>query len=278
MAEWNMTEGAIRRPGGPFQRNEAEIARLRLAGKLVSGILEGLKRIIRPGISTMDINNWCEKEISCAGARPAPPRYGFPAAVCTSVNDVAVHGVPGKRILQNGDLITVDISLEQGGWFGDGAATYAVGSVSPPLRTLWVKAEKILKEVMGSLEPGMDSNRIGELLSILADRQGVSILSECSGHGIGRDLHELPLIPSVKQKKQGLPLGPGSVFTLEPVFTLKPGRLIHPAGPWNLRTEDALPTLQWEFMIAMNDTGAEILTRHSFCQFRERTTHDMRQT
>jgi methionyl aminopeptidase len=245
-------------------KREPELARLRLAGKLVSELLEQLRTVIKVGMRTDEIDLWCKKELFLAGANPAPPLYGFPATVCTSVNDVAVHGVPGRRILKDGDVITVDISLELGGWFADGAATYQLGVVSDPVKLLYRRAQRVLEKTVALLQAGMDSNRIGLIVSALAKEHGVFVLPDCSGHGIGRELHEVPIIPYTRQERAGILLPPGSVFTLEPVFTLKESRLIKTDDTCNLRTADSLPTMQWEFMLAMAADGVEVLTKHSF--------------
>jgi len=245
---------------GVAVRNPSEIARLRLASRIVGEILSALEPIMVPGISTGKISLFCEKHLRRLNAQSASSLLGFPGTVCTSVNAVAVHGIPGDRILQGGDIVTVDLSLEIGGWFGDGAVTFGIGKVSPEVGRLLRVAKKATIAGITATRPGVDSLEIGRAVERYVDAMGMSVIADCLGHGIGRSLHEPPVIPFCSYKGKGFRLEEGMVFTIEPVVTLAASGLVEAGDGWSKLTSTGLPAAQWEHTVLVTRSGCEVLT------------------
>ncbi len=245
---------------GRIIRSGPEISRLRLAARLVSDILIRLDDVVREGVSTAEISKWCEREIARGSAESAARAAGFPAAVCTSVNEVAVHGIPGDRRLHPGDIVTVDISIETGGWYGDAAATFAVYPLDPVIEKLLKASQEATMAGIEAIRPGRSIGSIGRSIYNCARKYGFSVISSCVGHGIGRALHESPIVPSTHHKENGLTLEEGMIFTVEPVITLKESGLKEGGDGWSKVTVSGLPTAQWEHTVLVTGQGAEILT------------------
>jgi methionyl aminopeptidase len=237
-----------------------EISRLRVASRLVSDILMRLDDVVSEGVSTAEISKWCEKEIARSGAESAARSTGFPAAVCTSVNEVAVHGIPGARILYPGDIVTVDISVKTGGWYGDGAATFGVYPLDPVVEKLLKASRAATMAGIEAIRPGLAIGGIGRAIYNCARKYGFSVISSCVGHGIGKALHESPIVPSSIHEGEGLTLQEGMIFTVEPVITIRESELKDGGDGWSKVTVSGLPTAQWEHTVLVTGHGAEILT------------------
>lgn len=232
-----------------------------MASRLVADILGRLGEVVCEGATTARIAAWCEKEMRRFGARSAALTAGFPAAVCTSVNEVAVHGIPGARALRPGDILTVDISLELGGWFGDGAASYGIEPLDPVVERLLKAAEEATLAGIEVIRPGIPIGSIGKAIQKRANLDGFTVIPSCVGHGIGRSLHEPPVVPSTSHQGNGVSLKEGMIFTVEPVLTFKDTALRDGGDGWSKVTVSGLPAAQWEHTVLVTAGGAEILTR-----------------
>ncbi len=231
-----------------------------MASRIVSDLLLRLDDVIREGVSTAEISKWCEKEIGRSGAESAALSIGFPAAVCTSVNEVAVHGIPGGRRMHPGDIVTVDISVKTGGWYGDGAATFGVYPLDPIVERLLKASQEATMAGIEAIRPGLAIGNIGKAIYNSARKNGFSVISSCVGHGIGKALHEPPIVPSTLHEGDGLTLREGMIFTVEPVITIRESELKDGGDGWSKVTVSGLPSAQWEHTVLVTGDGAEILT------------------
>lgn len=242
-------------------KNEKDIEFLRKAGRLVSDTLAMIESEIRPGITTDQINTLVHEYTIRHHAVPAPLHYkGFPKSVCTSVNDVICHGIPGDRILVDGDIINVDVTSILNGYYADANRTFFVGTPGPDAVKIVSVAGNSLKASLEMAKPG---NRIGDLgwaIQRYAEGQGCSVVREFVGHGIGFEFHEAPQVPHFGRKGTGIELVPGMVFTIEPMINLGSYKLKILEDKWTAITADGSLTAQFEQTILITDTGYESLT------------------
>lgn len=242
-------------------KNEKDIEFLRRAGRLVSDTLSLVESAIHPGMTTEEINKLVHDYTIKNLAIPAPLNYkGFPKSVCTSVNDVICHGIPGDRILKDGDIINVDVTSVLDGYFADASRTFFVGTPGQEAVKIVNVARNSLK---ASLELARPGNRIGDLgwaIQRYAEGQGCSVVREFVGHGIGFEFHEAPQVPHFGRKGTGVELIPGMVFTIEPMINLGDYRLKILEDKWTAITADGSLTAQFEQTILITDTGYESLT------------------
>jgi methionyl aminopeptidase len=220
-----------------------------------------MEDFLEPGMTTLEISRYCSKEIEKNGAASAALSLGFPGAVCTSVNSVAVHGIPGKRKLLQGDIITIDISLFSGGWFSDAAASYSIGVVSPVAERLLQSAYGATMAGISVVKPGAKTTDIGKAIYQYAHGRNLFVIPSCVGHGIGQTLHEPPVIPSTLHPGEGVMLEEGMVFTIEPVLTLKKCCLTLSEDGWSRVTSSGLPAAQWEHTVLVTEKGSLVLTQ-----------------
>jgi len=242
-------------------KNEKDIEFLRRAGQLVSDTLSMVESAIHPGMTTDEINTLVHDYTIQHHAIPAPLNYkGFPKSVCTSVNDVICHGIPGDRVLKNGDIINVDVTSVLDGYFADANRTFFVGTPGQDAVKIVNVAGNSLK---ASLEMARPGNRIGDLgwaIQRYAEGQGCSVVREFVGHGIGFEFHEAPQVPHFGRKGTGVELIPGMVFTIEPMINLGSYKLKILEDKWTAITADGSLTAQFEQTILITDTGYESLT------------------
>lgn len=242
-------------------KNEKDIEFLRRAGRLVSDTLSMVESAIHPGMTTDEINTLVHDYTIQHHAVPAPLNYkGFPKSVCTSVNDVICHGIPGDRVLKNGDIINVDVTSILDGYYADANRTFFVGTPGQDAVKIVNVARNSLK---ASLEMARPGNRIGDLgwaIQRYAEGQGCSVVREFVGHGIGFEFHEAPQIPHFGRKGTGIELIPGMVFTIEPMINLGSYKLKILEDKWTAITADGSLTAQFEQTILITDTGYESLT------------------
>lgn len=241
-------------------RSAPEIHRIRLAARLVSDILAEAKKLIVPGMKTSDLDRWCRHRIEKAGAESAPALLGFPASVCTSVGHVAVHGVPGERALKPGDLITMDVSLRLGGWYADAAVSFGLPPLSPVSQQLLHCARAACLAGIAAIRPGLQCSQVGKAISQCVEERGMAVIPSCLGHGVGRSLHELPVIPSSRETRSETLLQEGMIVTVEPVITPVPTAICDTDDGWSKITESGLPTASWEEMVYLGPNGIEVLT------------------
>ena len=243
-------------------KSEREIELMRHAGMLVSKMHKFIKPYIKEGISTYELDKLCEDYIRENDAIPTCKGYeGFPAALCTSVNSVVVHGIPDKKTkLKNGDIITIDVVIGYKGYQGDAAWTYAVGEINDEKKYLMEHTEKALYEGIKKVKPG---NRIGDISHAVeeyATSHNLGVVRELCGHGIGREMHEDPEVPNYGIENTGPRLKPGMVICIEPMLTYGKRDIEILDDNWTVVTRDKKPAAHYEHTILVTESGYEILT------------------
>lgn len=242
-----------------------EVERLRVAAEALERVLADVATVVRAGISTSDIANVAALGLARHGLEGVLAGYrGYPAAVCTSVNNIAAHGIPGAYELAEGDLLTVDISADRGGWKADAAWTYGVGQVSSGSRRLLRAAWRCTLSGASAAVPGGHLGDIGAAIDTEARRHGCRVVREFTGHGIGRDLHEQPVVPHTGRSGTGSPIVPGMVLNVEPVLTLGDGSVTRLGDGWSYATSDGSLSAQFEVTVAVSECGPVILTLGRF--------------
>lgn len=242
-------------------KSEHEIELMRKAGYLVSLTHQYLKPYIKPGITTLELDKLAEDFIRSNEGIPTCKGYqGFPSSLCISVNDEVVHGIPGKRKLKNGDIVTIDMVIGYHGYQGDAAWTYAVGDISDKKKYLMKHTEIALYEGIKQVKPG---NRVGDISNAIetyATKHKLGIVKELVGHGIGIDMHEEPDVPNYGKKGTGPRLKPGMVICIEPMLNLGSADVGILDDEWTIVTIDSKPSAHYEHTVLVTDDGYEILT------------------
>jgi methionyl aminopeptidase len=220
---------------------------------------------LRPGVTTAEIDAWVREDTRRQHARPSQLGYhGFPAAVCTSRNEVVCHGVPrADEVLVDGDIINVDITSELGGWHGDTSATFFIGTPSVEARHLVETARRALEAGVAAVRPGAHLGDVGAAISALAGREGCGVVEAWGGHGIGRRMHLAPHVSHVAQAGTGPRLCVGMAFTIEPMLTLGSPQTRTLADGWTVVTVDGRWSAQFEHTVLVTDGGCEVLTARS---------------
>ncbi len=238
-----------------------EIEGIRKCGVLLLDIMDKVSLMIKPGITTNDINTLVHEETIKAGAVPAPLNYhGFPKSVCTSVNEVICHGIPGNRVLNDGDIVNVDITPILNGFYADANKTFFVGSPTKDGEKIVSVARESLKRAIEVVRPGARLGDIGWAIQHYAEGQGCSVVREFVGHGVGLDFHEQPQVLHFGKRGKGIELVPGMVFTIEPMINLGTRKLHILDDKWTAVTNDSALSAQFEQTLAVTETGCESLT------------------
>jgi methionyl aminopeptidase len=241
-----------------------EVEALRVACQMAADTLLGVGDMIRPGITTEDINRFVHEDTIRRGGYPAPLNYhGFPKSVCTSINEVVCHGIPGPQRLESGDIINVDVTTIYNGFFGDTSATFYIGSPSPQARHVTEVARKSLEVGIAQVREGARLGDIGAAIQEYAEGQGCSVVRAFVGHGIGRRFHEAPQVSHVGKRGQGLRLRAGMCFTIEPMINLGGYEVEVLEDKWTVLTADRSLSAQFEHTIVVTKTGCEVLTRRT---------------
>lgn len=242
-------------------KSAADVAGIRRAGQLVLATLDLVEGRIAPGITTEEINTWVHQFTLQHNGTPAPLNYrGFPKSVCVSVNEEICHGIPGSRVLKDGDIVNVDVTTILGGYYADANKTFFVGLPGPDARKIVAVARRSLHEGIGMVRPGNCVGDIGWAIQNYAESRGCSVVRDFVGHGVGFDFHEPPQIPHFGQRGEGVRLVPGMVFTIEPMINLGGFELIIMEDHWTAVTRDRSLSAQFEQTILVTDTGWESLT------------------
>ena len=242
-------------------KKSADIIGIRKAGRLVLDTLDLVESKIRPGIKTDDINVIVHEFTIKNGAQPAPLNYrGFPKSVCVSINEVVCHGIPGDRILEDGDIVNVDVTSVLDGYYADANKTYFAGTPGPEARKIVAVARECLKRGISEVKPGNTIGDIGWAIQRYAEGQGCSVVRDFVGHGVGLEFHEPPQVPHFGQKGQGVRLIPGMVFTIEPMINLGKHELKILDDNWTAVTRDGSLSAQFEQTLLVTDSGFESLT------------------
>ncbi|HOW28387.1 MAG TPA: type I methionyl aminopeptidase [Elusimicrobiota bacterium] len=239
-----------------------ELVVMRRAGRLAGLVLKEISRLMNPGVTTKDLDVRAEKMIRDAGAVPTFLGYcGYPASICASLNDEVVHGIPHpKRVLKEGDIVSIDVGVTLDGFVGDTAGTFPVGRVSE-------EARRLLETTRRSLEKGMEQARVGRRLGdvssaiqVCAESAGFSVVRDYSGHGIGRQMHEGPSIPNFGAAGTGIRLEEGLVLALEPMINQSDWKVKVLGDGWTVVTRDGGLSAHFEHTVAVTSDGPEILT------------------
>jgi methionyl aminopeptidase len=242
-------------------KEEADIDGIRKAGQLVLDTFAQIEGKIRPGIKTDDINTIVHEFTIKNDAQPAPLNYrGFPKSVCVSINEEVCHGIPGKRVLQDGDIVNVDITSILNGYYADANNTFFAGTPGAEARKIVRVARECLKRGIAMVKPGNTVGDIGWAIQTYAEDQGCSVVRDFVGHGVGFEFHESPQIPHFGQRGQGVRLIPGMVFTIEPMINLGAKELKILQDNWTAVTKDGSLSAQFEQTILVTQTGYESLT------------------
>ncbi len=244
-------------------KSPEELAVMRESGRLLATVFDYLDGYIDIGVSTMEINDLAESYITDQlGARPASKgQYGYQYVLNSSVNRVVCHGVPSHtQKLKSGDIINVDITLEQGGFIADSSKMYMIGEVTPVARRLVDKTYEAMWEGIQRVKPGATLGDIGHAIQSHAQKHGYSVVREYCGHGIGREMHEEPQVLHYGQAGKGLVLQEGMVFTIEPMINQGKAKVKVKKDGWTVVTSDKKLSAQWEHTIAVTAEGYEVLT------------------
>lgn len=246
-----------------MRKTASDIAKMRRAGRVVAEMHEKTRAAIRPGVTTGRLDEIAREVLTTRGARSNFLGYGyppFPAVICASPNDMIVHGIPGDRVLEEGDIISIDCGAIIEGWHGDAAYTAPVGQVSPEVEKLLRVTEESLRAGIAQMVDGNRISDIGHAIQTVAEGAGFSVVREYVGHAIGTSMHEEPQVPNYGPPGKGPKLRPGMVFAVEP--------MINAGGPgtrtlddqWSVVTADGSWSAHFEHTIAITDNGPEILT------------------
>lgn len=243
-------------------KSKREIEKMRSAGQLVAEVLQELRDMVVPGITTLEVDRAAEKMIRDAGALPTFKGYhGFPFSICASVNEQIVHGFPSRYQLKDGDLFSIDCGVTLEGYVGDTATTVPVGNVKEEWLKLVKVTEQCLERAIEQCRPGKHLGDIGWAVQELAESHGYSVVRDYVGHGIGRRMHEDPQIPNYGKPGQGPKIKAGYVFAVEPMVNLGSHFTKVLADGWTVVTLDGLPSAHSEHTIAITEDGPDVLTR-----------------
>ncbi|HYN84171.1 MAG TPA: type I methionyl aminopeptidase [Pyrinomonadaceae bacterium] len=243
-------------------KSRKEIEKMRAAGRLVAQVREELRRMVAPGVTTLELDRAAEQMIRDAGALPTFKGYnGFPYSICASVNEQVVHGFPSDYVLREGDIFSLDCGVTLGGYVGDTATTIPVGRVSEDRLKLIRVAEECLERAIEHCRPGRHLGDIGYAVQSHAEAHGYSVVRDYVGHGIGRKMHEDPQIPNYGKPGKGVPVRAGYVFAVEPMINMGTHYTRTLADGWTVVTADGQPSAHVEHTIAITEEGPEVLTR-----------------
>ena len=243
-------------------RSALELERMREAGRLVGEVLAELAAAVAPGVSTAELDALAERRIARAGATPAFKGYhGYPATICASINDEVIHGIPsGRRILNEGDIISIDVGASLDGYFGDSAITLAVGQVSEGTATLLRVTEEALYKAIERARPGNRVSDIGHAVQLHVEAYGFSVVREFVGHGIGQRMHEEPQVPNYGEPGRGPRMTEGMVLAIEPMVNAGKPAVKVLADGWTAVTRDGSLSAHFEHTVAVTRDGPWILT------------------
>jgi len=239
-----------------------EIQQIEYASKMVGEILYACYDHIKPGISTMELESIAEKYCVDHKVRPSFKGYrGFPYCLCISLNDEVVHGFPSERAVQEGDIVSVDCGVDRNGYFGDAAFTKIVGEVSPRVKKLVDTTKKCLREGIKKAVPNGMLNDISRAIYKTARKQLFHVVKEYTGHGVGFDVHEDPLVPNYVSSGTNYVLKPGTVIAIEPMLTIGNAKVRVGSDGWIVKTVSGKPSAHFEHTVAILEDGPKVLTR-----------------
>lgn len=247
-------------------KSEQEIHLMRESCRIVADVIKLIGTQIAPGVTTQQLDALAEDYIRSCGAEPAFKGYGFeannlfPGTLCVSIDNEVVHGIPGKRVLREGEIVSVDVGVKKNGFFGDGAYTFPVGEVSSEKKRLM----RVTKEALDkAVEQAVEGKKIGDIAYAVqshVEAAGYSIVRDLVGHAVGRELHEDPQVPNYGKPNKGVILREGMTLAIEPMVNMGSYRVRTAADRWTVVTEDGMPSAHYEYTVVVRKQKAEILT------------------
>jgi methionyl aminopeptidase len=242
-------------------QSERDFKGLAAAGKVVRLAIEAMRSALRPGVTTGELDRIAGKVFAEHGARSAPNMvYGFPGNACISINEEAVHGIPGDRLVREGDLVKLDVTAEKDGYMADAAVTVAVPPVADEHHQLMQCARAALYKALTVAKAGARVNEIGRAVEREVKRSGFAVIRELSGHGIGRSIHEEPSVLNYYDPTYHARLTDGLVITIEPIITTRSGRVVEERDGWTIRTADRNPVAHFEHTMVITKGRPVVLT------------------
>ncbi len=242
-------------------RSQAEFEKLRVIGRIVRRALDTTAAAVRPGITTGELDAVGANVLSQNGAESAPPKvYGFPGALCISVNEEAIHGIPGERVIRSGDLVKLDLVAEKEGFYADAAVTVRAGEVGITADALTRCAERAFYQALGSARAGNRVYEIGRVVERETRRSGFRVIRDLCGHGVGRTIHEPPSIPNYHDPRLRTHLTEGLVITIEPIISAGSGQGALQRDGWTIRTADGSLSAHYEHTVVITKRAPILLT------------------
>jgi len=258
-------------------KNNSEVELIRQSCMLVNDTIAQIASLIKPGISTLELNDIADQFIRDHGAIPSFKNYhGFPFACCMSVNDAIVHGFPTKDVLKEGDIVSVDCGAFKNGFHGDSAYTFALGNIDEEVKQLLrVTKESLYK----GIEKAIVGNRVGDIAFAIQDyterKHGYGVVRELVGHGLGRELHEDPQVPNYGKRGSGTKLRDGLVIAIEPMINLGSKEVYNDKDGWTIRTKDSKPSAHYEHTVCVRKNKADILSSFSAIEAAEKANTNL---
>lgn len=244
-----------------YIKSQKEIDGIRVAGKIVALTLAYIDKRLKPTIVLSDIEKLCADYIISYDAKPAFKGYqGFPGAVCISVNNEVVHGIPNSRTIKLGDLVKIDVGVYKDGFYADGARTFPIGIINGNLKKLVETTEKALYIGIDQARAGNHLGDISATIQNFVESNGFSVVRELSGHGVGIELHEEPMVPNFGTPKKGILLKPGMTLAIEPMVNMGTYEVLTENNKWTVVTKDGKPSAHFEHTVLITDGKPEILT------------------
>lgn len=245
-------------------KSKSEIEKMRNAGKLAADLLNEVGSRVKAGVSTLELNDFAHKYTIKHGAESAPLNYrGFPKSICTSINNVVCHGIPSaKDVLKDGDILNIDVTVKLNGFHGDTSRMFVVGEIPQKTKQLIEDTRKAMWVGIHAVTPGGRISDIGDAIDQFLTPKGYGIVRDLTGHGIGQQFHEKPIVPHYKSSGERTRIRPGMTFTVEPMVNLGTHRVVFSEEDgWTVTTFDGAMSAQFEHTILVTDEGTEILTR-----------------
>lgn len=250
-----------------YLRSDEEIDLIKISAQVLGKAHAEVAKLVRPGITTKELDTIAETFIRDNGGHPSFLGYNnFPASLCISVNDVVVHGIPGRYELRDGDILSVDCGVKLNGYHSDSAYTYPVGDVSPATHRLLARTKE---SVYVGVKQAIDGNRVGDIgfaIQQYNEKAGYSVVRELVGHGVGQDLHEAPEVPNFGKRGQGIRLREGMVLAIEPMINFGKKGVTQDKDGWTIRTIDRKPSAHFEHTVVVRRGKAEILTTFEYIE------------
>ena len=256
-----MREAAIKRPREVEVHGPDAFAAMRKSGRLTAEILDYITDFVKPGVTTGEIDELCHEMHRAHGAIPGPLNYrGYPKSICTSINHVVCHGIPGDKVLKDGDIVNIDVSPILDGWFGDSSRMYFVGDVKIKAQRLVEHTYRAMMKGIEAIKPGATLGDVGHAIQSYAEGHRFSVVRDFCGHGIGRVFHQSPNVMHFGEPGEGMILEPGMIFTVEPMINAGRYETKILDDGWTAVTRDKSLSAQFEHTVGVTETGVEIFT------------------